>query len=234
MLNLLKSAGTSMISLLIPPKDQISRISSLLTNEAGTASNIKSRVNRNSVISAIQSALHILRYHKSVPENGLAIYTGTIFDGEGKEKKISMDIEPFAPIPCSLYMCDNKFHIEKLEYLCRDDEVYGFVIMDGSGFLLGTLNGQTREVLNKNSVELPKKHGRGGQSAPRFERIRREARHNHVTKTCEAARMHFFENDKLIIKGLVLAGNADFKNKLKEAQNLDYRLKVILNLKQEV
>merc|ERR1719234_2320663 len=109
-----------------------------------------------------------------------------------KKRKSQWTLSPL-PQFLSLYMCDNKFHIEKLEYLCRDDEVYGFVIMDGSGFLLGTLNGQTREVLNKNSVELPKKHGRGGQSAPRFERIRREARHNHVTKTCEAARMHFFE-----------------------------------------
>lgn len=38
--------GTSMISLIIPPKDQISRISKMLADEYGTASNIKSRVNR--------------------------------------------------------------------------------------------------------------------------------------------------------------------------------------------
>ncbi len=38
--------GTSMISLIIPPKDQISRVARLLADEYGTASNIKSRVNR--------------------------------------------------------------------------------------------------------------------------------------------------------------------------------------------
>jgi peptide chain release factor subunit 1 len=38
--------GTSMISLVVPPKDQISRIAKMLADEAGTASNIKSRVNR--------------------------------------------------------------------------------------------------------------------------------------------------------------------------------------------
>lgn len=38
--------GTSMISLIIPPKDQISRVSKMLSDEYGTASNIKSRVNR--------------------------------------------------------------------------------------------------------------------------------------------------------------------------------------------
>lgn len=38
--------GTSMISLIIPPKDQVSRIAKMLADEFGTASNIKSRVNR--------------------------------------------------------------------------------------------------------------------------------------------------------------------------------------------
>ena len=40
------SNGTSMISLIIPPKDQISRVAKMLADEFGTASNIKSRVNR--------------------------------------------------------------------------------------------------------------------------------------------------------------------------------------------
>ena len=42
----LNSNGTSMISLIIPPKDQVSRVSKMLADEFGTASNIKSRVNR--------------------------------------------------------------------------------------------------------------------------------------------------------------------------------------------
>jgi peptide chain release factor subunit 1 len=41
--------GTSMISLIIPPRDQISRVNKMLADEFGTASNIKSRVNRLSV-----------------------------------------------------------------------------------------------------------------------------------------------------------------------------------------
>lgn len=35
-----------MISLIIPPKDQVSRVNKMLADEYGTASNIKSRVNR--------------------------------------------------------------------------------------------------------------------------------------------------------------------------------------------
>lgn len=35
-----------MISLIVPPGDQVSKVAKMLNDEAGTASNIKSRVNR--------------------------------------------------------------------------------------------------------------------------------------------------------------------------------------------
>ena len=60
--------------------------------------------------------------------------------------------------------------------------MFGFIIMDGNGSLFATLNGNHRAILHKMSVELPKKHGRGGQSALRFARLRLEKRHNYVTK----------------------------------------------------
>ena len=59
---------------------------------------------------------------------------------------------------------------------------YGFIVMDGNGSLFGTLSGNTRDILGKFTVELPKKHGRGGQSALRFARLRMEKRHNYVRK----------------------------------------------------
>lgn len=58
--------------------------------------------------------------------------------------------------------------------------------MDGNGSLFGTLSGNTREVLHKFTVDLPKKHGRGGQSALRFARLRMEKRHNYVRKVRRA------------------------------------------------
>ena len=53
--------GTSLISLILPPKEQISKINKMLTEEYGTASNIKSRVNRLSVLSAITSTQQKLK-----------------------------------------------------------------------------------------------------------------------------------------------------------------------------
>src|ERR1700760_2157968 len=216
--------GTSMISLIIPPKDQVSRASKMLAEEFGTASNIKSRVNRLSVLSAITSTQQRLKLYSKVPPNGLVIYCGEIITSEGKERKVNIDFEPFKPINTSLYLCDNKFHTEALSELLESDQKFGFIIMDGNGALFGTLSGNTREVVQKFSVDLPKKHGRGGQSALRFARLREEKRHNYVRKVAELAVQNFISNDKVNVAGLILAGSADFKNDLNQSDMFDQRL----------
>nr|Q9GR88.1 RecName: Full=Eukaryotic peptide chain release factor subunit 1; Short=Eukaryotic release factor 1; Short=eRF1 [Polyandrocarpa misakiensis]BAB20047.1 putative eukaryotic petide chain release factor subunit 1 [Polyandrocarpa misakiensis] len=218
--------GTSMISLIIPPKDQVSRVAKMLADEFGTASNIKSRVNRLSVLGAITSVQQRLKLYNKVPPNGLVVYCGTIVTDEGKEKKVNIDFEPFKPINTSLYLCDNKFHTEALTALLSDDNKFGFIVMDGNGALFGTLQGNTREVLHKFTVDLPKKHGRGGQSALRFARLRMEKRHNYVRKVAETAVQLFITNDRPNVTGLVLAGSADFKTELSQSDMFDQRLQV--------
>ena len=113
--------GTSMISLIMPPRDQISRVTKMLGDEFGTASNIKNRVNRQSVLGAITSAQQRLKLYSKVPTNGLVLYTGTVMTDDGKEKKLNIDFEPFKPINTSLYLCDNKFHTEALAELLESD-----------------------------------------------------------------------------------------------------------------
>ena len=95
--------------------------------------------------------------------------------------------------------------------------------MDGNGALFGTLQGNTRDVLHKFTVDLPKKHGRGGQSALRFARLRMEKRHNYVRKVAETAVQLFISNDKPNISGMILAGSADFKTELSQSDMFDPR-----------
>ena len=106
---------------------QVSRVSKMLADEYGTASNIKSRVIRLSVLGAITSVQHRLKLYTKVPPNGLVVYCGTIVTDEGKEKKVNIDFEPFKPINTSLYLCDNKFHTEALTALLADDNRFGFI-----------------------------------------------------------------------------------------------------------
>merc|ERR1712087_435160 len=133
---------------------------------------------------------------------------------DGKEKEVTIDFEPFKPINTTMYLCDNKFHTEDLASLLEADDKFGFLIMDGNGALYGTLQGSHREILHKFSVDLPKKHGRGGQSALRFARLRLEKRDNYMRKVGELATQFFINADRPNIKGLIVAGSAEFKQAL--------------------
>lgn len=113
---------------------QIAQTQAMLANEYGTASNIKSRVNRQSVLGAITSAQQRLKLYSRVPPNGLVVYTGMVLTEDGKEKKLNVDFEPFKPINTSLYLCDNKFHTEALSELLEADNrcVWGGQAVMGS------------------------------------------------------------------------------------------------------
>mmetsp|Transcript_43840 Transcript_43840/g.89555 ORF Transcript_43840/g.89555 Transcript_43840/m.89555 type:complete len:287 (-) Transcript_43840:252-1112(-) len=102
----------------------------------------------------------------------------------------------------------------------------GFIIIDGKGVLIGLLQGNRKEVLYKTSVDLPKKHGRGGQSAVRFGRLRMEKRNNFLKKVAEASVSHFISEDqKIEVSGIILGGSADFKNDLNVSEMFDNRLR---------
>mmetsp|Transcript_29322 Transcript_29322/g.72404 ORF Transcript_29322/g.72404 Transcript_29322/m.72404 type:complete len:290 (+) Transcript_29322:186-1055(+) len=217
--------GTSMISLIIPPGDQIGKINKMLSDEYSTASNIKSRVNRLSVLSAIVSTQQRLKLYQKIPENGLILYCGSVLDEFNKEKKVTYDIEPFKPINTSLYLCDSKFHTEILFSLFEREEKIGFIVIDGKGVIFGILSGNHKEIIYKLNVDLPKKHGRGGQSAIRFARLRVEKRFNFLKKVAEIATQCFIqENHKINVSGLVLAGSGEFKNELNSSEIFDPRL----------
>merc|ERR1719482_1254197 len=200
----------------------------MLTEEYGTASCIKSRVNRLSVLSAISSTQQRLKLYNRTPPNGLIVFCGEVLTEDGKEKKLTVDFEPFKPINTSMYMCDNRFHTETLSELLEDDDKFGFLIMDGNGSLYGTLQGNHREVLHKFSVDLPKKHGRGGQSALRFARLRLEKRHNYIRKVGELATHFFITNDRPNVRGIIMAGSAEFKDQLQTSDLFDPRLLAVV------
>lgn len=122
------------------------------------------------------------------------------------------------------YYCQNSFVSSCLHYLLEDDEKFGFIIVDGAGALFATLQGNVRTIQQKISVELPKKHGRGGQSANRFARIREEKRGAYVKKVAELAAKNFITNDVPNVKGIIMAGSADFKTVIQQSDAFDKRL----------
>jgi len=141
-------------------------------------------------------------------------------------KRTIIVIEPIKPIHLFLYKCDSKFHTELLKEMLQSDDRYGFIVMDGNGVLLASVVGNDLKIIAQYSVDLPKKHGRGGQSALRFMRLRMEARHNFLTKICEMASKAFLDvhTNKVNCRGIVVAGSAGFKDQLVSSKMLDPRI----------
>ena len=54
--------------------------------------------------------------------------------------------------------------------------------------------------------------------------MREEKRHNYVRKVAEVAVQNFITADKVNVKGLILAGSADFKTELSKSDLFDNRL----------
>lgn len=175
---------------------------------------------------SIQSKLLL---YGATPPNGLAIYCGNCTNKAGKEKKLSMIFEPLLPLQHSLYQCDSQFHTKLLRDQFTATDVWGFIVIGGDGVSFHTLRGNTRSTIYKwFSVTLPKKHGRGGQSKQRFERIRDQKRGWYISEVAHKALQFFIDKNTTLpnIIGLVIAGFADLKHEL--AATLDQRLAKII------
>jgi peptide chain release factor subunit 1 len=143
---------------------------------------------------------------------------------------INYALEPYVPLQHALYYCGSGFKTELLrEQISSNSQKYGFIVIDGNIASFHILDGSTKKMIFKyDKVELPKKHGRGGQSKNRFARIREEKRDWYTSKIEEFACMHFIDphTTRPNIDGLILAGSADLKHELGE--KLDQRLKVLI------
>lgn len=221
-----RGVGTSVITLLIPPRPSaLVAATRLLAEEAGTSERIKCRVNRASVQAAIGAAQARLRLVARLPPAGLALFCGTVATDGGGERRVAQLIEPPCPIPHALYKCDDVFHTGVLRGMLVDAPRAGVIVIDGIGTLFGTVQGGRRVVLQRMSVSLPNKHRRGGQSSVRFARLRLEARAAYIRRVCEAAAALYVICDRLNVGGLVLAGCGDLKRELGASPHLDARLR---------
>ena len=128
--------GTSLVSIMIGAGGDLNGTKKRLTDEYGKASNVKSRVNRQSILSALTSAQQKLKQYRTLPPNGLVLFCGDTFVGT-KTKMINIAFEPFKPLHHKMYFCDNQFHVEPLYDLLKSEDSYGFVVLDGNGAVFG-------------------------------------------------------------------------------------------------
>jgi len=161
-------SGTVLISLYVPGKiSQVNMASKKISSELAVSASVKSKETRTLVQSGLRSLLAELKSIKQFPTTGLAFFAGS--DQFGKLSTIC--VHPLQSIKAD-YKCDKSFHTEQLEAQLNSGLSSCIALLDGSSMVLGEVQDGRRTISQHKTTVLPKKHGRGGQSAARFGRQR--------------------------------------------------------------
>ncbi len=217
----LEGRGTELITLLIPPDDNLTSWEQRLATEHSEASNIKSKRTRNNVQDALGKARRVVQAYDRTPENGMAVFVGKV-DDEFVEKVF--DDLPRA-VDSSNYICDDHFHTEPVERLVAPDEAYGLLAITRDKATIGLLAGDRIDTIREVTTQVMGKSKAGGQSQARFERLREQQKHEHFKRAATAAEDAFFEDGDLAIKGLLIGGTDITVDEFTDGDYVDYRLR---------
>lgn len=220
-----KGKGTELISLYIPENADRSSVVGQITEEMSQSSNIKSASTRKNVQGALRKISSFLKQIDfKIPKNGLAVFAGNVSEKEGVTDLELYTIAPVQELKTKLYWCDSSFHLDPLEEMIKPTDIYAVVTIDKREATIALLKGKKYDILGKFTSGVPGKERAGGQSAPRFQRLREEAEKEFFKRVSEKLNNIFAEyEDKL--KGIIVAGPGITKNEFLEREALDYRLK---------
>ncbi|HWQ20606.1 MAG TPA: peptide chain release factor aRF-1 [Methanotrichaceae archaeon] len=216
--------GTELISLYIPHDKQISDVMAQLRGEYGQAANIKSRVTRLNVQSALDSAMSKVRLIPKAPENGVVIFIGSVDVGANKTDMYSVAMEPPDPIVTYRYHCDSSFLLEPLEEMLADKKTYGLIVLDRREAAIGVLKGKHIDALKHLTSTVPGKQRKGGQSSHRFQQLRLIAIHDFYKRIGDSANEAFLPIDPKDLQGILIGGPSPTKEEFVEGEFLHHEL----------
>ena len=215
--------GTELVTLYVPPGRAISDVLGYLRNEAAQAGNIKSRVTRKNVTGALETLMNKVKQYKQAPPHGVAFFVGAKAVGADRSENVAYVIEPPEPLNTYMYRCDSHFVLDPLLDMIHEPEVWGLIVMDRAEVTFGFLRGKRIEPLRNKQSQVPSKHGRGGQSQHRFERLIEHAAHDFFVRCGEMATELFLpQKDRL--KGILLGGPGATKEYFYKEGYLHYEL----------
>ena len=159
----LSARHTELITVYVPPGYDIQKKINQLSDEVGTAANIKSSTTRRNVTEALEKMILQLRQIGKTPKNGLAAFAGNVAENEGDTEWFVDYIDPPMPLNQNLYRCDKRFVTEPLHDMIASEDIFGLVVMDRRDATLAVLRGKAFKVIAKTHSEVPGKFKAGGQ-----------------------------------------------------------------------
>ena len=224
----MKGMGTELVTVIIPPDRMISDVRHHLIQEAGQAANIKSKSTKKHVTDAIESAVSTLNRYKTPGEGGIAIFVGHVIVGNNKTRLISTVVDdPPDPFPSFRYRCDSSFEISQLEEMLIDRTSYGLFVIDRSEAAYGLASGKSLHCQEHITSLVPSKHGRGGQSAQRFERLIEEAAHKFFKKATERASNYWLPMVQ-DLRGIIIGGPGATKDFVVKKDYFHHEIKKLI------
>jgi peptide chain release factor subunit 1 len=221
-----EGSGTELITIYIPPDKQIFDVTAQLRDEFGQCSNIKSKQTRTNVQSAISSILSRLKYYNRPPENGMAVFCGTIKLGGDRTTLDCTIIEPPEPVGLYMYRCSSHFELEPLMAMLEEKVVYGLIVIDRRESYIGFLRGNRIEPMSGVTSTVPGKQRKGGQSAMRFQRLRLIAINEFYKKVGDRASEIFMAEKDFFerFKGVLIGGPTPTKEEFADGDFLHHEL----------
>ena len=125
-----KGRHTELVTVYVPAGYDLNKVINQLSQEQGTAKNIKSKATRDNVQAALEKMIQHLRTIGLTPPNGLAAFSGNVSEREGQEDIQVFSLQPPVPINLRLYRCDKEFILDALREMCDTDVMYGLVVLD--------------------------------------------------------------------------------------------------------
>jgi len=162
--------------------------------------------------------------YKRTPEHGLAAFAGNIASRAGQQDFLVTSIEPPVPLKTRIYRCDKEFQLDLIRNMLETKEIYALVVMDRRDANVALLKGKTIIPILKTHSEVPGKFRAGGQSAPRFERLREGAAKEHYKKVADHMKNELLPRIKNV-KGIIVGGPGHTKNEFVDGNYLTGDLK---------
>lgn len=218
---------TELVTVYVPVGYDLTKVINQLQDEQGTATNIKDAKTGKAVMTALERMIRSMKALGKTPENGLAIFSGNISDKENVANYQVFSIEPPEPLNQKMYRCDQRFVLTALEEMDANETVYGLIAVDKGEATVGLLVGSSIKVIRNINSTVPGKTRAGGQSAQRFERIRKGAAVEFYKRVAAIMTQEFTYMKEL--KGIIIGGPGTSKNNFADGTyiNEDIKKKII-------
>lgn len=131
-------------------------------------------------------------------------------------------VDPIEPIKTYKYHCDSSFFTVPLENMISDKKTYGLIVLDLNEATIGTLKGNSIDIIEYISSMVPNKHKKGGQSAHRFQQLRKISINDFFSKLGTIVDNSFMDKN---LDGIFIGGHSPTKEEFRNGDYIHHQLR---------